>query len=479
MPAVLIEADGVLDSNLEMVSDRVLVKDGVIVSLSTSPSYATRRRVKGYIAPAFVDAHLHITWLGLALNGADLSPATSPEDVARLLSNARGPVAYGRGWDQERFRDPNTLPTRALLDMAVPDRPAVAVRVCGHLAVANTLALDLTRPWLAYPRHVDRERGMLREDAVYYVVEKLLSLLDTKSLVRDAVNTLASVGVAGASSMSCPANEAKALARLEREGSLPMRVACYPSPEGLEEVAGLLRDSRLVEAVGVKLFADGSLGARTAYLREPYTDDPGSRGVLLLDSERIIEIAGRVLSRGFRVATHAIGDAAIDEVLDAYEELQPGENARIEHASVVHNEQIDRMAGLGVHAVVQPRFRESDWWIDKRLGDRYVLAYRFKTMLGKGVSVALSTDAPVEPYDPRETLSTALGYCNAPACRGEENLGLREAFRAYTYNAAAAAGGSIQELLGDIVPGREARFLLLADLPREGVLPGWRPIFLA
>ena len=454
----------------ERVGDTVVVSEGRIsaVTYGAYPSYATLRRLEGYILPGFVDAHLHIAGLGLALSGADLRGARDPWEVAELLAGARGPLAYGRGWDHEAFRTEKRYPTRKELDAAVPDRPAVAVRVCGHVAVANTLALSIARPWEAYPGLVDRERGIILEDAVAYTIERLIDSTSVSVPVELAVEALAEAGIAGVSSMSCLPAEARALRRLEMMGALRVRVSCYPEPSRLAEVLAEGRGRRWSVA-GLKAFADGSLGARTAYLREPYSDDPGNRGLRLLDSRSVRELAEYAAERGLRLAVHAIGDAALDEVLDGFESASKC-NCRVEHASIAWPGQIRRLAGLGVYTVVQPHFRVSDWWIDKRLGpNRLGAAYPLASMSRSGVKLAFSTDAPVEPYQPWETVAAALGRCEQPACRPEESLTPREAIEAYTIRAAEASGGPVARL------GRLCRSApaALAYTPKDPLDPGW------
>ncbi len=191
--------------------------------------------------------------------------------------------------------------------------------------------------------------------------------------------------------------------------------------------------------------------------------------MLLLDPGELRKIAGRVLSAGLRVAVHAIGDAALDAVLDALEPLDPGGQVRIEHASIAWDDQIERIASLGVQVVAQPRFRVSDWWIDRRLGERVRLAYRLRS-LHKAALLALSTDAPVEPIEPWETLAAATGQCSQPACTPRESLSWREAFHAYTRNSALAAWGPAA-LLGTLEPGAPASVSWTPSDPRDS---GWR-----
>ena len=464
MASYNIKALGVYNEHLEHVGDTLLVEDGIIKGPGTA-SYAKDINVEGYVTPAFVDAHLHISWLGLALQGVDLSGVQTPEALARSLARSRGKIAYGRGWDQERFSPRGALPTRRLLDQYVPDRPAIAVRTCGHMAVLNTLALETTGVHRMFPSLVDPETGIAKEDAVYTAVEMLFEKVDLTSLVREAVVEIRKSGIAGVSSMACPVSEARALATLERRGDLGVRVACYPREHHLEAASSLLASGRKARVVGVKDFADGSLGARTAYLSEDYSDDPGNRGMRLLDSRDIVGLARRVLDKGLRLAIHAIGDAALEHVIEAYEEVGVGERGRVEHASIAPPELIERLADLGSFVVVQPHFRVSDWWVEDRLGQgRARWAYPFKTMARAGVRLALSTDAPVETLNPLETIKTAESRCGEPACRAEEALSRREAFYYYTRASALASGGPVATL-GSLEKGSPAELIWFKDDP--------------
>ncbi len=476
MPSILIRSRGVIDHHGDLIGDSLLVEDGVVRGLGKAPGYVTEIRLDGYILPGFVDAHLHVKGLGTSLYGADLRWARSPEEVAERLAAVKGPLAVGRGWDQEAFENPK-LPDRRLLDKYVPDRPAVAIRVCGHLAVLNTRALEEVEPWRLYPSHVDRESGILVEDAVYYAVNKLLDKLDNKELVKLGLESLHSAGVVGASSMACSDSEIKSLYSIARSSGLPVRIACYANKENYKSHLGL--EAPRFKVVGVKLFSDGSFGARTAALRDDYEDDSGNRGRLLLTSRDIAEIGSYALKAGYRIAVHAIGDRALDEVIEAYNRISPGAKGRVEHASMAWDSQVEELASLGVYVVVQPRFRVSDWWLAQRLGGRVGLAYRFKTMLDRGVRLALSTDAPVEDHRPWSTMLAAIGDCGARRCGIGEDLSPRDAIRLYTIEAARASGGPVAAL-GRIEPGAPGELAWSPGDPRER---GWkgpvRPLDLA
>ncbi len=445
MPSILITADKILNHYAEEIGDTILVEDEKItrVAHGLQSKYATMRKIDGTIIPGIVDAHLHLTWLGLYLYGADLRGVKDEKQLATLLSRTSGPIAYGRGWDQENL---NKYPTRKYLDLLIPDRPAYAARICGHVAVVNTVALELTRPWDKYPELVDKETGLVWEDAAGYVLDRLLSGADLTAYLETALKALRKRGVTGVSSMSCLPGEASALRKLERQDKLKIRVACYTDynrlKEALEQSGGR---GRYWGITGIKMYADGSLGARTARLRQPYEDNPRTRGMLLLDSEKIKRIAGKALSRGLRVATHAIGDEALEHVIEAYDDLGCSQECRVEHASLADDNSIEKLRALGITVVGQPRFRISDWWLDKRLGGERVhrLAYRYKTMINNGVKLALSTDAPVEPFDPLDTIKASLGICpKTPACKvNRENLTDEDVLRSYTLESYIASFG--------------------------------------
>ena len=472
MVSILIKSQGIIDHNGELVGDSLLVEDNKIRSVGTGLNMKASKEVNidGFILPAFIDAHLHLAGIGLSLSGVNLRGVRSIKEMLKKLQSAKGPIIFGRGWDQESFKE-RRYPTRKDLDSVANDKPVVAVRVCGHVAVLNTYALDMTRPWERYPDYVSKEEGLVFEDAVGYVIDTLISKIDLTSFIKEAAKELFYAGLGGVSSMSCSLKEFEALLKLYRSGELPIYVACYAT---LNEIDKIIEKygrgpGRKVRLVGLKLFSDGSLGARTAFLRKPYNDDQSARGKKVMDSSEIALFAKRYSEMGFRIATHAIGDAALDEVIEGYSIAKIGEKGRIEHVSIAWDDQIKKISELGVYAVVQPRFKVSDWWIDKRLGDRYVLAYRFRSMLRSGVKLALSTDSPVEPFDPIETFKAAIGKCNAPACRDEESLSPKEVISLYTAGSAKASGEPIENL-GKIEKGFPA---LLTWTPSDPLKDTW------
>ncbi len=474
MSSFLVRAEGIIDHNGELVGDSILIEGNKIktVGYGINTNYSKEVKIKGFILPAFIDAHLHIAGIGLNISGINLRGVRSIKEMLSKLSLSKDPVIFGRGWDQEGLKE-RRFPTKKDLDSAISDRPVLAVRICGHMAILNTLALKMTKPWKEYPNYVDKENGFIFEDAVGYTINKIVSKIDLYPLLQKAITKLYLSGLGGVSSMSCSLKEFETLLRLDEAGKLPLRVSCYATLDEIDKIiesyGKKAKTDRKVSLVGLKLFSDGSLGARTAYLREPYSDNRDTRGRKLLDSTEIASISKHYSKLGLRIATHAIGDAALDEVIEGYSLAGIDENGRIEHVSIAWNEQIKKISEMGVYAVIQPRFRASDWWIDKRLGKRYILAYRFRTMLKSGVKLALSTDSPVETFDPIETFKAAVGRCGSPSCRPEESLDPKEIISLYTFGSSEASGGPVKAI-GRLEKGLKA---VLAWTPSDPLKETW------
>jgi predicted amidohydrolase YtcJ len=216
-----------------------------------------------------------------------------------------------------------------------------------------------------------------------------------------------------------------------------------------------------------KLFSDGSLGAQTALLADPYADKPETRGIRIYDPEDLKAKAADAQAKGFQLAIHAIGDQAVRETLDAIEHALGGESNthhrhRIEHVALCPGDLLERMAARKIVAVVQPQFVPSDAWTPDRLGPaRVPWAYPFKSLAGAGVPLALSSDCPVERLDAFACLAAAVG--RAPWSLAGETLTPEEALRAYCLGSAYAAHAETWS--GSLEAGKVADFVVLSDDP--------------
>ena len=431
------------------------------------------RRLDGFLVPGFVDAHLHLGALGFEAGGLDLRGVEDLEELKRLVAAAaaRGEGwIYGRGWDQDRM---GAWPTRYDLDEVAPDRPVLLMRVCGHAAVANTEALrrlgllDAARkPGVDYGCD-GSPTGLLFEDAAWEAYRAARRSTPALEAVLRGQEVLLSSGVTAAATMGVDSWELSGLLAARARGLLRVRVAVYLSRrlyEAMGEAAGPWWDG-LLGVRGVKAFMDGSLGARTAWLREPYSDDPGNTGRRLMTASELARLARGARSRGLDVAVHAIGDAAIEEALRGFEAA--GCSCRIEHASLATRDLVEWMSRLSVRAVVQPRFLLSDYWAEDRLGERARSLYPFKTMLSLGVQLGFSSDAPVEPVNPLEGVYAAATRGPLAHLTRGEALPVEVGLYLYTRGSAEALG---LRGLGCLEPGCLADAALLDEDPLEAHL---------
>jgi len=455
--------------------DGMVIEEGRVVYLGPNPEERAGSGAKvvevedGVVLPGFTDSHAHLASLGLALRTLDLRGVRSIKELKRRVAErvkelGPGEWVVGRGWDQELFEE-GRWPTRWDLDEAAPKNPVLLVRVCGHAAVANTLALSLAGitdftpdpPGGSIEKVGGKVTGVLKEAAV----QSILSAAQKGSadeLVREAEKAMLSSGVTCVHAMSVTSEELEALRSLARSGKLKLRVRAYLDPEVPEpkpENWGVLK------VVGLKVIADGSFGARTAALREPYSDDPGNAGVLLADRgalSRLLEKAGKA---GLQLAVHAIGDKALEEVLSAAK--ASGARLRVEHASLAPPDLLDELAELGLWVSAQPRFVVSDWWIVSRLGrERARWAYPFRSFLERGIGLSFSSDAPVEPCNPFEGVYAAvtrgsLEGLEIAELTAREALTSAEAIRCYTETAPKLLG----ERLGRLSAGYPADFVIV------------------
>jgi hypothetical protein len=399
------------------------------------------------VIPGLRDAHLHP--LGLASPGLDLGDIADITELRALIAQTEGTI-IGSGLDEHTLSD-GRLPTRHDLDDI--DRPVLLYRVCGHIAIANTAALEAAGLDPATPDPVggaiDRDHGgaptgILRETAISLVASRLETAPVEPGRLLAVLQHLSTLGITSIGAVVTSAWSERIEPLIDLAGDLPLRV--HAIVEALDQPTIRALDHSLLMFGGVKAFADGSFGGRTAALREPYNDDPTTAGVLRLDRADVISRARVALDAGGIVAVHAIGDLAIDKVLDCFEELidegASPRSLRVEHASIADDEQLGRMADLGVTACVQPAFVPSDGpWLSRRLGsDRASLVYRFAAMHRAGIPTSGGSDAPVESPDPFAGMAAAR---DRGGFHLEESLSAEQAFALFTASAAESLGEQV------------------------------------
>lgn len=383
------------------------------------------------------DHHLHPFGYASLVNGLELMNAVDLDEVMRLVvshgERVEGPI-IGQRLNDEGVKELR-LPTAAELDDVVGDRPVLLYRYCGHIAVANSAALRLAGIDADTPdpeggsfdrQASGRPNGILRETAVTPVSKALEPHTPPPSDL-EIISALAGLRRLGIGSITgmisvsdavwCAVDdEVETLTRLGPDLPIDIDVLLIAStPEDLRAAKERIdRAEGPIRFVGYKDFIDGSLGGHTAAMYEPFADQPATRGTERYRQGHMVEMGRTSLEMGGSVAIHAIGDRANDLVLDVHEELiaQGADPARlrVEHASILTSETIDRMARLGVTASVQPAFLASEeTWLEKRLGpDRMDRAYPFRSLLEAGVPLLGGSDSPVELPDPATGIKAAV-----------------------------------------------------------------------
>ncbi|MEA3502808.1 MAG: amidohydrolase [Actinomycetota bacterium] len=419
----------------------ILIEDGRVIAVGDHrtldrPGITVENYAGAILIPGLRDAHMHPVTYAASLSGTSLRSTTSIGELQNTIRMAVANLAFGRPLVALRLDDENLaeqrLPTRLDLDEAVPDRPVLIHRYCGHVAIANTAALrhsgvDASTPDPA-DGSIDRDAGgeptgILRETAIDLVSTRLdASESVTAQSLLDALTGLAGLGITSIGAMlglgdgpwASLGDEVSAIVAVADR--LPVNVHGFVIAHSVDDLeAAALRlnaaGGRLRWA-GYKGFADGSLGGHTAAMHAPFTDRPDELGTMRLDaSDRLL--AEAALRMGGMVALHAIGDRANGAVVDLYEELiaagAPPHRLRIEHASVLDRADIDRIARLGVVVSVQPAFLGSEFeWIADRVGpDRIVTTYPFASLDHAGVPMCAGSDSPVESPDPWVGLALA------------------------------------------------------------------------
>lgn len=462
-----------------------------------------------FVCPGFNDSHMHLLELGCVLTQAQLGkPSLSAvlEEVASFAaSHPQEAFILGRGFNNDHFTDENRFPTRDDLDAVCPDKPCLITRVCGHIAVANSRALALAgidrsaRPvegGCIYTNGEGRPTGVLSENAIFLISSIVpkpdrAAIKERLLLAMECVHSygITSVQTDDFCALDVPFEEIiGAYLELKAEGRLTVRVTeqcLLPTLPALERflAAGYNTGwgNEHFRIGPLKLLADGSLGARTAYLRAPYTDAPDTSGIACYTQEELDALVLRAQQAGMQAAIHCIGDGASDMALHAFENAQslcPRENMRhgIVHTQLVDHKQALRMKQLGLHAYIQSIFLDYDTQIvESRIGARAQEAYPAASLLRLGATLSNGSDSPVEPPNVLAGIQCAVTR-SAYTRRGEapylphEALTLSDALRSFTFFGAYASFE--EEKKGRIAPGYLADFTVLGIDPFE-TDPAW------
>lgn len=448
------------------------------------------------LLPGFNDSHTHFAEGGQQLDAVQLNDATSAQEFVRRIGERakktpKGEWILNGDWDETKW-NPAELPTAEMIDPVTGDTPVFVSRYDGHMSLANSAAMKLAGVKASTPdppggqivRDAKGNPTGAFKDAAESLIDKVIPPPNHEQRVRAIKRALAhaaSLGVTSVQHMSADYADIAVYAELLDEGKLTTRIYAAPLiSDGAVDQAKLgIRHafgSPYLRIGAVKGFADGSLGSRTAYFFEPFSDQPNNRGLLAADMHPLSAMRDRMMTAdaaGIQLCTHAIGDAAISTILDLYSDVikahgPADRRMRIEHAQHMAAKDFDRFAELHVIASMQPYHAIDDGrWAEARIGhDRASRTYAFRTFLNHGVRLAFGTDWDVAPLNPMLGIYAAVTRAtldgkNPNGWFPEQKLSVAEAVEAYTMGSAYAEFQEHEK--GSIAPGKLADMVLLSD----------------
>jgi predicted amidohydrolase YtcJ len=445
------------------------------------------------LVPGFIDSHVHFLDGGSTIASVQLRDAATPAEFTRRIADFAagsepGEWITGGTWDHTNWG--GELPRRDWIDAVTPDNPVWVMRLDGHMGVANSRALELAgvdadTPDVAGGEIVRDERGaptgVLKDNAMSLVVDTMPEPSDAQydAFLDAAMRYVASEGVTTVHDMfNGTANSWRGLdtyRRARADGRLITRIySVMPLADWQRLAEDIERNGRgddWLRTGGVKGFMDGSLGSHTAAFLEPYTDTPGDSGFLLHSLEDLRAWILAADTAGLQLNIHAIGDKAIRDLLDIFaavvaENGPRDRRLRMEHAQHIHPGDIERFAGQGVIASMQPYHAIDDGrWADGVIGvERSATTYAFRSLIDSGAHVAFGSDWYVAPASPLEGIYAAvtrrtIDGANPGGWVPGQKIGVEEALRAYTVEGAYASGE--EDRKGMLKPGMLADMVLL------------------
>jgi predicted amidohydrolase YtcJ len=445
------------------------------------------------LLPGFNDAHVHFSGGGASLASVQLTSATSLQEFVKRIADYASKVPKGEwirngNWDDTKWT-PAKLPTRQDIDAVTPDNPVIFDRYDGHMILVNSKVLALAGITSKTPDPpggvivrdaTGQPTGALKDAAIELVahIAPPLSSAQRRRAIDAALQEAAMRGVTSVQDMSLDYGDLAVYSQLLEQGKLTVRVYGAPLIANIEDQArlgiGRAFGSPFLRIGALKMFADGSLGSRTAYFIQPYSDEPENRGLLFSDMLPLAKASQRLMradAANLQVCTHAIGDAAIATTLDLYQAVEKADGPRdrrwrIEHSQHMAAKDFDRFAQLHVIASVQPsQVIDDGRWAEARIGhDRAGRMHPYRTFIDHGVRLAFGTDWPIAPLDPMLTLYAAttratLDGKNPQGWFPEQKLSIQEAIAIHTMGSAYAEFQEHDK--GSIEVGKLADMVLL------------------
>ena len=444
------------------------------------------------VVPGFIDSHVHFVLFSLNLQRVDLTGAkTKGEALNRVGARAQtvppGEWILGGGWDRNLWED-SDFPTRQDLDTVAPRHPVALDSKDVHTTWLNSLALQRAGITSETPDPsggeivrdtTGRPTGILREQAQHLLdeIKARPSASACRAAVREGIRHVHRVGVTGFH--DCEDEQAFIIFQeLAEAGELACRVLMHLAVDNLDAAiqvglrSGFGNDRLRIG--GLKMFVDGALGSRSAYMLEPFTGEPANRGIVVTDRATLEKLVCQASAAGISATVHAIGDAANRQALDALavarsQAFDRRLRHRIEHAQLVNLADIPRFAELDLIASMQPQHATADIDLVERYwtGERVAGVYAWRKLLNAGARLTFGSDAPVEMLNPLLGIHAAVtrrradGYPGPEGWRSEECLTVEEAVRGFTLGAAYASGE--ENLKGTLAPGKLADLVVLSQ----------------
>nr|WP_090890876.1 amidohydrolase [Evansella caseinilytica] len=460
------------------VQEAVFVNDGYILGVGEKRKLeakfkgqiTTYENLRGAVMyPGFVDSHLHMIGHGEKLLRLDLSEVTSVSELMEVLQRRleelpKGSWLTGEGFNENLFPD-KLVPNRHILDEVTTEYPVMLTRVCRHACVANSYALQLA----GVDETVSNPPGGIIEKDSFgkptgYLLDHAQDLIravmpessfsDVEKALDISIHDMFKNGFVGGHTEDLnyygdPLQTLACFYKLIDGRRIKFRANLLIHHEAFPQIIGRGKadeNHAFIERGAIKIFADGALGGRTALLSEPYADDPSTNGVQIHKRESLEQIVKRARADGFPVAVHAIGDLALEQIIDVIEAFPPsnGKRDRLIHMQVARKDLLERLQKLPVVLDIQPRFVASDFpWVEERLGtERLTYSFAWKKLLAAGLRCAGGSDAPIEPVSPLLGIHAAVTRRkpeeNHQGYQPEEKLTLFEALRLFTYGSAEA-----------------------------------------
>jgi len=442
-----------------------------------------------FVTPGFIDSHLHFLQGGLSLSSVQLREASTPGEFIKRLAEFAASVKPGTWitggeWDGKGWE---SLPERSWIDSVTPDNPVFVERLDGHMGLANSTAMKLAgidrkvrdvKGGTIVRNEAGELTGIFKDNAMDFIYNRIppASAEQIDRALIAAMDYFASNGVTSVQAVDA-AGYADAIGRVRKNGKLITRVYIMETISRWEklkkQVARDGRGDKWMKTGGLKGYVDGSLGSHTAAFLEPYTDLQTDSGLIVNSEEDLYSWISNADKADLQVGIHAIGDRAINTLLNIYERVEKENGVRdrrfrIEHAQHIAPGDIERFARLRVIACMQPYHAIDDGrWAEELIGpERIKSMYVFKSLLDSKAVVAFGSDWPVAPASPLEGIYAAvtrrtLDDKNPDGWVPEQKITVEQALSCYTKNAAFAAFD--EKIKGTLEPGKLADFVVLSD----------------